>query len=426
MDFDPHRVEVYRPPPEAGVLWHVMAGLRPFRGLRYTEAAGALGSLLSAPSGTLTPHTRDDYALRNPNNAIALASPEGHGDDRSKYIRYARSAAKLADWRRQDLLAAEERPAFYRLTQTFNTDSVHTALIAVADLQNTVPGETPDPKIKEDRLRLLEATRTTFEPAIAYFDDPDGSALQTLLNAPGHSETVATVDGITSRLEAIDDPAAIAAIEAAFSGKTFLVGDGVESVEAARAFREGLYSAESPVPEDGTLLVLSSLEDHSFALQPVHPVIRRFPGGPDLETILARLSTRFAVEAHQNRNLEIHLQRANDENRIAFGMATQGGAGYLLTPLTAPDGPASLWLQREIFSGLFGIPASEPFLYFNEPIHAIRAADEGAAAAFLMPRARRADLVEARRQGVTLPHRSLTKFPWAPTGIVMWAMGDDA
>ncbi len=401
--------------------------MRPFRGLRYTEAAGALGTLLSAPSGVLTPVGRDDYAHRSPHNAISIAAPEGSGDDRSKFIRFARGSAILADWRRQGLIAAEDRPAFYRLTQKFGTDGVHTSLFAVANLKNTVPIETPDPKTKEDRLRLLEATRTTFEPTVAYYEDPDGSALETLRNARTGTDAVATADGITSRLEKIDDPATVEAITTAFSGKTFLVGDGVEGTEAARSFRDSLYNpAEGPLPEDGTLLLLASLSDPSFSLLPVHPVIRRFPGGLGRDEVLARLSTRFSIEEHQNRNLEIHLGRASEEGRIRFGMATEGGLGYLLTAQSDLAMPASMWLQSEILAGLFGISANDPILYFNEPNHAIRAADEGAAAAFLLPRPHRSDLLEAQRLGTTLPHRSLSKFPWVPTGLVMWAMGDDA
>ena len=397
--------------------------MRPFRGLRYTEAAGALGTLLSAPSGVLTPHERDDYAHRSPHNAICLAAPEGNGDDRSKYIRFARSSARLADWRRQGLMDVEERPAFYRLTQKFGPDGVHTTLLAVADLKSTVPIETPDPKTKEDRLRLIEATRTTFEPAVAYYEDPDGSVLDILRNATTGSDTLASSDGISTRLEKIDEPDAVAAITAAFSGKTFLVADGVEGTEAARSFRDSLYNpSEGLLPEDGTLLALTSLSDPSFSLLPVHPVIRRFPGGITRDEVLARLSTRFAIEEHHNRNLETRLQNGV---RPAFGMATEGGLGYLLTPKADLDAPASLWLQNEIFAGLFGISPTDPILYFNEPIHAIRAADEGAAAAFLLPRPHRSDLLEAQRLGTPLPHRSLSKYPWVPTGLVMWAMGDD-
>ncbi|RYG24920.1 DUF1015 family protein [bacterium] len=400
-----------------------MAALRPFRGLRYTPTAGALESLVSPATRGLTPHGRDEYAHRGPLNVVGIASPEGHGDDRSKYIRYARAAARLAEWRREGYLAAQEHPSFYRLSQTVGQTAsgdplVQTTLFALADLQGLANVEAVDPKAREEHLRLLEATRTTFEPAVVYFEDPSGTALNSIRSAPVSSETAAG----SIVLETIDDPDAIQIIGAAFRERPLLVAEGAESVEAARAFRESLGSRTGHVPEDDTLVALTSLHDPGTGRTPLHRLIRRLPNGMTREDLLAQLASRFSVEPHHNRNLPLLVDGSESP---AFGLATEGGLGYLLRPLQAIDAPAATWLHREIFDGLLGVAPGDHIAYSGDAAHAVRVADEGTAAVFLLPRPQPSDITEAHRLGLSLPYRSSAAHPGVPTGLVMWAMGDD-
>lgn len=393
-----------------------MARLRPFRGLRHTLASGELASLVAPPTLFLTPAQREGYAVRSPYSAVGLAAPEGHGDDRSKFIRYARAAARLAEWRREGVLAAEASPAFYRLTQRFGTEpTVRTALLAVADTRDGVRlVEAGESKIREERLRLLEATRTAFEPSVAFYEDPSGGILGAVWSAPASSETSAGLDGLGTTLETINDPEAVATIAEAFRDTTLLVADNVEGFEAAAAFPGG----------GGAFVALASLDDPAHVRLAVHRVLRRLPGG--LPGALARLGEVFEIEEHHNRNLVLHIDRLGGEGRAAFGMATEGGLGYLLVPRQPIQGSASAWLQREVFGPLLEFHESDPTLTFIDPVQAVRAADEGAAAAFILPTPSRTEIRDAARNGVTLPAHAAQSFPAVPTGLVYWSMGDDA
>ncbi len=392
-----------------------MARIRPFRGLRYTLAAGGLDSLLAPPTLGLTPSDRDRYAVRNPHSAVMLAQPEGHGDDRSKFVRYARAAAHLAEGRRGGFLALEASPAFYRLTQRFGTQpTTRISLVAVADLQNDVrPVEAGSPKLREERLRLLEATRTVFEPTVALFEDPTGAILRAVRSAPATSESDANLDAVSAVLETIDDPDALATLENAFSAVPLLLADNVEAYEAAAAFPGGT----------GALVALSSLDEASFARLSVHRVLRRLPGGK--EAALDRLAGLFEIEEHHNRNLILHIDRASDAGSVAFGMATEGGLGYLLKPRGPVEGPASIWIQDTVFGPVFNANEGDPSLMFTDPVQAVRAADEGAAAAFIMPRPAKDEIRDVARSGALLPARSAQTYPAVPTGLVYWSMGDD-
>ena len=392
-----------------------MARLRPFKGLRYTLPAGELGLLLAPPSASMTPAEREGYAARSPHNAVALAFPEGHGDDRSKFVRYARSAARLADWRREGFLAAAQRPAFYRLTQRYGKEpSIRTTLIAVADPTTGVEaGQAAEARVREDRLRLMEATRAVFEPSLAFYHDAEGAKREAVRNAPASSEGGGSLGQTGANLETIDDPDAVEEIVRVFADTPLLVSDGVEGLEAAREFGCG-----------GFLVGLAAFEDPSFSRLAVHRVLRRLPGGK--EAALVRLAERLDIEPHHNRNLIRHVDEATGENRAAFGLATEGGLGYLLTPREAIVGPAAVWLHREILAPILGVGEADPTLSFTDPVQAIRAADEGAAGAFILPHPPRSDLLEARRLGHTIPAGAARTYPAIPTGLVFWSMGDDA
>src|SRR5579862_6511134 len=160
-----------------------MATIRPFRGLRYPLKAGALENLTAPPYDVLSPAQRDEYAARSPFNVVHLTLPESHADDRSKFVKYARSSALLAEWRREALLAPEPEPAFYRYNQWFQIPNApdrfdRTALLALIKTEPyekgiVFPHEQTFPKHKEDRLRILEATRAHLECIFGLFEDAD-------------------------------------------------------------------------------------------------------------------------------------------------------------------------------------------------------------------------------------------------------------
>ena len=58
------------------VAWRLVADVRPFRALRYTPAAGPLGTLVSPPYDVISPEQRRGYLAAGPYNAVRLELPE--------------------------------------------------------------------------------------------------------------------------------------------------------------------------------------------------------------------------------------------------------------------------------------------------------------------------------------------------------------
>jgi len=424
-----------------------MAAVRPFFGLRYGSEAGDLDRLTAPPYDVLTPGERDEYAARSPHNVVHLTLPEAKTDDRSKFVRYARSAASLAHWRREGVLVREEKPAIYRYTQQFrtsrNADPVtRTAIIALLKVEPydrgvVLPHEQTFPKHREDRQRLLEATRAHLETIFGLYEDPDGKVAAAIEAAPGGTVVESrSDDGVFHRLDPITDEASLAAIADLLREKKIWIADGHHRYETALAFRQALGEREGEVPEDYLPVALCSLTDPGLVLMPTHRIVPIL--GMTTEQALGRLAEHFDLEEHHSSRLSDLLGRARHEGRRAFAVAFEGGRGFMLTPkddasLTAQvaDEPLAALrdldvtlLHRVILEMTLGVPPTANLSYTRDAAEAIRAADQGAGAAFLMNAPSVDDMKGIALAGGRMPHKSTYYFPKILSGLVFWSLND--
>jgi hypothetical protein len=142
-----------------------------------------------------------------------LIHPSASGDDRSKFVRYARTAAKLMQYRREGVLVPGE-PTLTEIATPLGRVTIGLAIASDVPM----PVE-PGIEARDDRLRMLEATRTQFEPVILLADGPRQRSPHELL----------------VRAFAIDH---------------------VEYLEAARRFRAQRRSVVSPAAEDYVLVAI--------------------------------------------------------------------------------------------------------------------------------------------------------------------------
>ena len=135
-----------------------MAVVKPFRALRYDEAAaGPLETLVAPPYDVITEEQRDELRARSPHNVVRLTLPDSEEE----------AAALLDEWRAEGVLV-EEPPAVWALEQDYvGPDGIaRTRFGIVASLKvepyetgTVLPHERTHAGPKEGRLRLLRATR---------------------------------------------------------------------------------------------------------------------------------------------------------------------------------------------------------------------------------------------------------------------------
>jgi uncharacterized protein (DUF1015 family) len=150
-----------------------MAVVKPFRAERYDEqSAGPLEQLVAPPYDVISPEERSELLARSPYNVVHLTLPDTEEE----------AGAAIADWRRRGVLARDEEPVYWFLSQDYiGPDGVarnRSGLVAslrAEPYENRVvlPHERTHSGPKEGRLRLLRATRTQLEPIfLLYEGDP--------------------------------------------------------------------------------------------------------------------------------------------------------------------------------------------------------------------------------------------------------------
>lgn len=425
-----------------------MATIRPFRGLRFNVEPSRLANIVAPPYDVISPAEREVLAGQDANNVVRLTLPESEPDDRSKYIKYARSASRLEEWRRDGLIQLEDRPAYYRYSQKFAVPGTNqmferTKLVATIKVEPyskkiVLPHEQTFPKHKEDRLRVLEATRSHLECIFGLYED-QGSALHNLVTrSPG--ELIADIqtsdDGIEHKFERIVDPSALAEISAGMDPKTVWIADGHHRYETALGFREALGDKPGLIAEDFMMMALCSISDPGLVLLPTHRILKSMP--VDADRLKTLLSEQFDVRGVSNNHIMGELQRIESNGGRALGVALPGGEGLvaeirnidtLVAEIAGPGGDDLKRLDVSILHGyvfakLLGLTGHDFFTYTRLEHEALDAVNEGSPAAFLMNPPTVDDMRNIALGGDFMPQKSTYYYPKLLSGMVMWSLKD--
>jgi uncharacterized protein (DUF1015 family) len=257
-----------------------VAEIQPLRALHYDlDAAGPLDRLVAPPYDVIDPTQRAQLAGRSPFNVVEIDLPQGEPDP------YARAAELLEQWRMQGVVVQDAAPALWALTQTFigpdgETRTRHGFFCKVR-LTDYGPGlvrphERTHPAAKEDRLRLMRATRANLSPIFSLYEDTAGEAWSALEPATADSPWGEMTDdeGTTHRIWRVSGQAAIARAQEALAGVELLIADGHHRYETARTYAEEIGGEGE---HRYVLMCLVSMSDPGLAIFPTH----RLVGGLD-------------------------------------------------------------------------------------------------------------------------------------------------
>ncbi|MBS1706600.1 MAG: DUF1015 domain-containing protein [Armatimonadetes bacterium] len=424
-----------------------MATIRPFHGLRFSGTAGELSTNVAPPYDVLSQEERDAFAAKSPCNIVHLTLPEQNADDRSKFVKYARSASRLESWRKEGALAVEEKPAFYRYRQFFNIPGhperlERLALIALIKVEPydkgvVLPHEQTFPKHKEDRLRILEATRAHLECIFGLYEDDDREVLDLVRTAP--SEKVADVttdDGVQHVVEVITDAAANKQIVEAMASQKVWIADGHHRYETACTFREMKGQANDLIPEDFMMMAFSSMSDPGLVLLPTHRILKTMPVSD--EELKAKLTPHFSLQECPNSELMKSIEAKAEGGARSFGVAIPGGTGFTATvndlaalgKLVDSDGSDRLQqldvtiLHDVIFGEFLGLTGLDFFGYTRDEQEAVEAVENGAPLAILMNPPTVEDMRQIALGGEKMPQKSTFYYPKILSGLVLWSLND--
>jgi len=334
-----------------------MAVVKPFRAERYDEqSAGPLEQLVAPPYDVISPEERSELLAKSPYNVVHLTLPDTEEE----------AGAAIADWRRRGVLARDEEPAYWFLSQDYvGPDGVarnRSGLVAslrAEPYENRVvlPHERTHSGPKEGRLRLLRATRTQLEPIfLLYEGDP--------LEPPAREPDLQSGGDKLWRIG--DAPS--------FEQTELLIADGHHRYETALAYAE---EGGSPY----LMVVLVPTRQEGLTIFPTHRVAEHVNGAGGTP-----------IDEPGDELPGVVLYRDG-----RYELLTGHGLAVDIVERIAPQGVT----------------------YTSQRKYAVATVDRGdAEAAFLLRPTRIEDVWEVARRGDTMPQKSTYFFPKLTSGLL--------
>ena len=350
-----------------------MADAKPFRAVRYAGAAGTLADLVAPPYDAVDDAERAELFRRSPYNVLHVTLPDSAEEAGRLYRR----------WLAEGVLERDDDPAAWLAVESYvgpdgvprERRGVIVSLPAEPYEAGTVlPHERTYTGIREDRLRLLRATRVQPEPVFLLTD----SSIS--LEIPAEAPEV-EVDGTRLwRTRAVDQDLG-----------RLLIADGHHRYECAVEL--GREQGE----ETRIMALVVGKDDPGLHVFPTHRV---FVGRPDLAVPGEGERCRDLDEARSMLQAEPYERSAAVAYRSGGVELLHGDEGQLDAEL----------VDRHGLDGIAYTPRIED---------AVATVDRGEAdVAFLLREPRIDDVLAVARRGERMPAKSTYFYPKPLSGLV--------
>lgn len=440
-----------------------MAEIHPFRALRYNPVRVKLADVVTQPYDKITPEMQERYYAASAGNLVRIILGKREGPESARDNVYTRAAAYLSDWRRSGVLLADEHPALYLYSQTFQVPGdghqlERRGFIGIGKIEEYEAGVVfrheqtlSGPKV--DRLNLLRATRAHFGQIFMLYSDAAGavdSALQSAASAQPDADIVDEY-GVRNRLWKITDPAAVAEVCVLMRDKKLIIADGHHRYETALNYRNERRdaSAESGCAQDGSepyervMMTFVNMDAEGLLILPTHRVVFGL-NGFDPTNMLEQLRKYFTVEplaAVEARSVPALLAEKGREG-MAMLVATANGAALLRAggaaqraaaeALLDPSSPHQqqldvAQLHRLALEKVLGISAEDirnqkHINYIRDAGEALERVRQGANAAFLMNPVPIAQMRDVAFANEVMPQKSTDFYPKLLSGLTIYAL----
>jgi uncharacterized protein (DUF1015 family) len=419
-----------------------MAQIEPFRAVRYdTNAAGALENLVAPPYDVIDAQMRRELTAKSPFNVVEIDLPEASGDDSDPYLH---ACTTYEAWEQQGILVREREPAIWIMRQQYRLRGEtmnRTGFFCRVRIEDYGPGkirphERTHPGPKEDRMKLMKATRANLSPIFSLFDDPGQEvwdALQPHADDDAPFATAVDADGIANRLWRVADETTIEHVQRILSTRELLIADGHHRYETARQYAADIGGEGE---HQYVLMFLVAMQDPGMTILPTHRLLTDVKTSEAQETLGAALKRDFDIEQIEAERLEPEGAEAPTP---AFGyMDSFFKRPYRLTlkdqaiaDEAMPGKPEpyrrldTAVLESLVLRGALGMTEDDishlnGLAYSKDFDHARQAVESGEAdCAFFM----RGTPIEQVRQvaeaGETMPPKSTFFYPKIPTGLLI-------
>ena len=301
-----------------------MPELRAFRGLCYNLAKiNQLADVITPPYDVISAEQKKEFLARSPYNAVRLILPDGEDP-------YQNAKELLNQWIRDQILLEDPDTSIYCYHQTFKTpdgeQKTRKGFLALIRLVNfeegiVLPHEATLSAPKEDRLRLLRATKTNFCPIFSLYSDPElkvDRLLEPFTKTPPRARTQDS-DGIVNNFWPVYDEAVIKKIYDLMQQHWVLIADGHHRYESSLMYRDE-QAHENPDPNAPfhfTLMYFCNIDQPGITVLPYNRAVFNFPSF-DPNAVIQKAKEYFDVESFDDSETSNTALKSAGQTQTAF------------------------------------------------------------------------------------------------------------
>lgn len=275
-----------------------MPAIFPVQAVCYTPVADPsargvdISDRIAPPYDVLTEADKRALLARNPRSIVAVDLPHLPAKSLGPQETYDRAGEEYRKWLAEDVLKNRSRPAVLVYQQSYEAlGRSHRRRGLIANLNVQAFGPAPDGSggifpheqtfsaAKEDRLRLMRATRTQLSPIFGLYSDASnqvGPLLEAVVRSgPAHYFGRTANDNVLHEVWAVDDAPTLGKLTAALRGRDTFIADGHHRYNTALNYLRELESSGRPVPPEARrcMFVLIAMEDPGMIVLPTHRVL---------------------------------------------------------------------------------------------------------------------------------------------------------
>lgn len=423
-----------------------MPEIVPFRALRYNTAqfTSDLSAVVAPPYDVLDQAGKSALLARSDRNIVAVDLPHVPPKTAGPDAVYLKAAEVLHGWLADATLVTDKQPAIYAYHQVYtHAGRQYTRKMFFARMRlesfgsgTVFPHEQTFGGPKEDRFKLMQATRCQLSPVFGLYSDPSNT-IAALLDVEGQApDATAEMEGVQNRLWLVEDPAVIEQVASLMQTRAVYIADGHHRYGTALNYRDYLTANTGPLrlehPAQFVLAGFCAMEDPGCIILPTHRVLSGF-GDKPARRVMDSLAKGLAIEPVTASDPEAPLTagRADvvlyvaDGDRSYTGRFTQRGVLKALAPeRTEPWRQLDLaYLHRYLIDELVtgeALGGTAPTIhYIKAASDAIQDARDTNGIAIICKPCSMAELRAVSEAGDLMPQKSTYFYPKLATGLVI-------
>jgi uncharacterized protein (DUF1015 family) len=404
--------------------------IQPFRGVRYRVPDDELSRVLCPPYDVIPPDYQKELYDRDRRNIVRIVLNRTPGDGA-----YAEAGATYRGWVAAALLAPDPEPGLYVVAQDFEVGGrplTRFGVLARFRVEETghastvLPHEHTRKEAKEDRYKLLKATRANFSPIFLMFSDAQGRFMVEVERVTSAPPTATYVDdgGVRHRLWRVTDPARIRGLQGPIAETKSYIADGHHRYATAQRLRDEVGAAGG-----WTLGYFTPMEAPGLVVLPYH---RLLDEAPALGEARVALEESFAIAGTGSAAAAAEQVAAS---RAPYAFALVGASGGALVVEARPgaegmlpaDAPPSLSALDTFFLHQVVLPrmgvAPEAVRYAHSFREAEEALEKGTTRmAVLLRPTPVGQIVAVADARQSMPAKSTFFHPKLPSGLVVHSL----